>query len=64
MLDGIAKQGAVLAYGSELTGIIDVGRYPHGAGELAEAIARALRESRFDSCARDDVMRKLGPPTD
>jgi 2-dehydropantoate 2-reductase len=51
------EPGVVESHASRLTGIIDVGRYPSGAGEPAEAIAQTLRESRFDSCARDDVMR-------
>jgi 2-dehydropantoate 2-reductase len=51
------EPGVVESHASRLTGIIDVGRYPSGADEPAEAIATALRESRFDSCARDDVMR-------
>ncbi|HEX4672406.1 MAG TPA: 2-dehydropantoate 2-reductase [Solirubrobacteraceae bacterium] len=51
------EPGAVESHASRLTGIIDVGRYPSGADDPAEEIAAALRESRFDSCARDDVMR-------
>lgn len=51
------EPGVVESHASRLTGIVDVGRYPSGAGETAEAIAAALREARFDSCARDDVMR-------
>ena len=51
------EPGVVESHASRVTGIIDVGRYPSGADEPAEAIAAALRESRFDSFARDDVMR-------
>jgi 2-dehydropantoate 2-reductase len=51
------EPGVVESHASRLTGIVDLGRYPSGAGEPAEAISAALRESRFDSCARDDVMR-------
>jgi 2-dehydropantoate 2-reductase len=51
------EPGVVESHASRLTGIVDVGRYPSGADEAAEEIAAALRESRFDSCARDDVMR-------
>jgi 2-dehydropantoate 2-reductase len=51
------EPGVVESHASRLTGIIDVGRYPSGADGPAEEIAAALRESRFDSCARDDVMR-------
>jgi 2-dehydropantoate 2-reductase len=49
--------GVVESHASRLTGIIDVGRYPSGDDGPAEEIAAALRDSRFDSCARDDVMR-------
>jgi 2-dehydropantoate 2-reductase len=51
------EPGVVESHASRLTGIIDVGRYPSGADRAAETIAAALRESRFDSCARDDIMR-------
>ena len=51
------EPGVVESHASRLTGIVDIGRYPSGADEAAEQIAAALRESRFDSCARDDVMR-------
>jgi 2-dehydropantoate 2-reductase len=51
------EPGVVESHASRLTGIIDVGRYPSGADGLAEEVTAALRESRFDSCARDDVMR-------
>jgi 2-dehydropantoate 2-reductase len=51
------EPGVVESHASELTGIIDVGRYPSGGDELTEEVTAALRESRFDSCARDDVMR-------
>ena len=51
------EPGVVESHASRLTGIIDVGRYPSGADETAEEIAAAFRESRLDSCARDDVMR-------
>ncbi|MGZ4181386.1 MAG: ketopantoate reductase family protein [Solirubrobacteraceae bacterium] len=51
------EPGVVESHASRLTGIIDVGRYPSGADEPADELAAALRESRFDSCVRDDVMR-------
>jgi 2-dehydropantoate 2-reductase len=51
------EPGVVESHASRLTGIVDVGRYPSGADDAAEEIATALRASRFDSCARDDVMR-------
>ncbi len=36
------EPGTVLAYGSQLTGIIDVGRYPDGSDELCELVTDAL----------------------
>jgi 2-dehydropantoate 2-reductase len=51
------EPGVVESHAGRLTGIVDVGRYPSGADDAAEEIATALRASRFDSCARDDVMR-------
>jgi 2-dehydropantoate 2-reductase len=51
------EPGVVESHASKLTGIVDIGRYPSGGDELAEEVTAALRESRFDSCARDDVMR-------
>ncbi|HEY1511738.1 MAG TPA: 2-dehydropantoate 2-reductase [Solirubrobacteraceae bacterium] len=51
------EPGVVESHASQLTGIIDVGRYPGGADELAEEIAAALRGSRFEACAHPDVMR-------
>jgi 2-dehydropantoate 2-reductase len=51
------EPGVVESHASKLTGIVDIGRYPGGGDELADEVTAALRESRFDSCARDDVMR-------
>lgn len=51
------EAGIVQAYGTELTGVIDVGRYPHGVDELCHGVAAALEASRFSSKARSDVMR-------
>jgi 2-dehydropantoate 2-reductase len=49
--------GEVLAYGSRLTGIIDLGRYPSGIGERAAEISAALSTSGFSSDPRPDIMR-------
>src|ERR1700729_1955297 len=49
--------GAVVAYGSDVTGIIDVGRYPDGSDELCDRIRDALEASRFESRVRADIMR-------
>jgi 2-dehydropantoate 2-reductase len=51
------EPGTVLAYGSLLTGIIDVGRYPDGSDELCDTVTGALRASRLDSHPRADIMR-------
>ena len=51
------EPGTVLAYGSQLTGIIDVGRYPDGSDELCEQVTGALQASRFISHSRADIMR-------
>lgn len=51
--------GVVEAYSSPVTGILDVGRYPSGAGgdEVAVAIAEAFSSSTFVSVPRPDIMR-------
>ncbi len=51
------KPGVVEAYGSKLTGIIDVGRYPGGTDEFCSEITSALAHSNLLSQARADVMR-------
>ena len=49
--------GEVVAHASPVTGVLDVGRYPGGSDEVAEAIAADLRAATFASEARPDVMR-------
>jgi 2-dehydropantoate 2-reductase len=51
------EPGVVQAYGTTSTGIIDVGRYPHGTDERCQAVVHALGGSRFSSRVRTDVMR-------
>jgi len=51
------EPGVVQAYGTELTGIIDLGRYPSGVDERCSEVARALSSSRFESSVREDIMR-------
>jgi 2-dehydropantoate 2-reductase len=51
------EPGVVLSYGAELTGIIDLGRYPGGVDERSRAVAEALSSSRFESQPRADIMR-------
>jgi 2-dehydropantoate 2-reductase len=50
------EAGVVVTYGTRFSGTLDVGRYPTGSDELAEAIAAALRDSRFEATARADIM--------
>jgi 2-dehydropantoate 2-reductase len=51
------EPGVVQAYGTALTGAIDVGRYPNGADERCREICRALAGARFSSEPRTDIMR-------
>jgi 2-dehydropantoate 2-reductase len=51
------QPGIVEAYGAELTGMIDIGRYPGGMDERAEEICAALARSRLESDPVPDVMR-------
>jgi 2-dehydropantoate 2-reductase len=54
---GHLEPGIVQAYSSPLSGILDVGRYPSGVDDTAEAVAAALSASTFVSEARGDIMR-------
>jgi 2-dehydropantoate 2-reductase len=49
--------GVVIAQSAPVSGLLDIGRYPHGVDERAEAIAGALSASTFHSVPRPDVMR-------
>lgn len=51
------RPGEVLAEGTPLSGILDLGRYPSGTDELAERIAADLSASRFGVVPRADAMR-------
>jgi 2-dehydropantoate 2-reductase len=51
------EPGIVQAYGTQGTGVIDVGRYPSGLDPLCEEIADTLDASDFSSMARPDIMR-------
>ena len=51
------EPGVVRASSAPTTGILDIGRYPHGVDDRCEEIAAALRGSTFESIARPDVMR-------
>lgn len=48
--------GVVDCHTAPSPGVIDVGRYPAGTDQRAEALAAALRDAGFDSVARDDIM--------
>jgi 2-dehydropantoate 2-reductase len=49
--------GSVQLWASPVAGAIDVGAYPHGSDELANAISTTLRRAGFMSELRQDIMR-------
>jgi 2-dehydropantoate 2-reductase len=49
--------GVVQVYCAPVYGVLAVGRYPAGADETADALARAFTEGGCDAFATDDVMR-------
>jgi 2-dehydropantoate 2-reductase len=51
------EPGVVVASSSPITALLDIGRYPSGVDEVAEAIAGALYESTMESLVRPDIMR-------
>jgi 2-dehydropantoate 2-reductase len=51
------EPGVVQAYSAPITGLLDIGRYPTGVDDTAEAIAASLRASTYESQARPDIMR-------
>jgi len=51
------EPGVVEANAAPVTGILDIGRAPHGVDDIAEAFAAALSESTYSSVARPDIMR-------
>ena len=51
------RPGVVVAHAAPVTGLLDLGRYPSGVDDVAEAIAAALRAATFESLARADIMR-------
>jgi 2-dehydropantoate 2-reductase len=51
------EPGVVQAYAAPTTGILDVGRYPHGSDEVAAALALAFRAAGFDAEVKPDIMR-------
>ncbi len=51
------EPGVVAAEGAPLTGILHLGRYPHGTDETAKLIAADLEKSRFEAPVVPDVTR-------
>jgi len=51
------EPGVVQAYGTAMTGVIDLGCYPSGVDERSRAVSAALAGARFSSRARPDIMR-------
>ena len=51
------EPGVVVASSTPVTGILDVGAYPEGTDDRAEALAAAFSASTFVSVARPDIMR-------
>jgi 2-dehydropantoate 2-reductase len=51
------RPGVVVAHAAPVTGLLDLGRYPSGVDDVAEAIADALRAATFESVPRADIMR-------
>jgi 2-dehydropantoate 2-reductase len=54
---GHLEPGVVEAYSSPITGLLDVGCYPHGVDATAREVAAALVASTFESEPREDIMR-------
>ncbi len=51
------QPGVVQAFAGPTLGVLDLGRFPGGVDECAEAVAAALRGAGFASEARPDIMR-------
>ena len=51
------QPGTVQAYATNVTGAIDIGRYPRGIDDLGIEICRALAGAHWESAPQDDVMR-------
>ncbi|MGA8248320.1 MAG: 2-dehydropantoate 2-reductase [Nocardioides sp.] len=51
------EPGAVVAHSAPTTGILDLGLSVGGTDEVDDALAAALRASRFESVPRPDIMR-------
>lgn len=51
------EPGLVQAYSTPVTGILDVGRFPHGVDDTTTALAAAFGQAGFDSRPIPDVAR-------
>ena len=51
------EPGIVESYGADISGAIDIGRYPDGVDERCERVCAALEASMFNSRPMPDVMR-------
>jgi 2-dehydropantoate 2-reductase len=51
------EPGVVQVRSVPVSGLLDVGRYPHGVDSTTKAVAAALSASTFESQPLDDVMR-------
>ena len=51
------RPGVIQAHSAPVSGLLDLGRYPAGVDEAAQAIAGALDATTFQSVARPDIMR-------
>jgi 2-dehydropantoate 2-reductase len=50
------EPGVVVQGSSNTPGLLDVGRYPVGTGDRADAVAAGLRSGGFESVVRPDIM--------
>ena len=50
------EPGVVQAWSSPVTGLLDIGRYPEDADDIADDVASALRASTFHSEVRRNIM--------
>ena len=51
------EPGVVEASSAPVSGILDIGRYPHGVDARAEAVSAAVATATFHSVPRPDIMR-------
>jgi 2-dehydropantoate 2-reductase len=51
------EPGVVVASSSPVTALLDIGRFPTGVDDVAEAVAAAFSSSTIESVPRPDIMR-------